>query len=68
MVLETILSVRAINPGLKIIAIAQREASYQLHTAKMFGADSVISKPAVRSIPSDAIREQIGGAGRFTDT
>lgn len=65
--LETILSVRAIYPGLKIIAVAENEAGYQLRTAKMFGADSVMSKPLMRSILRDAVREQIGGGGSITD-
>lgn len=62
--LETILSVRAIYPGLKIIAVAESGAGYQLRTAKLFGADSVMSKPLMRSILCAAVHDQIGGAGR----
>jgi len=64
--LETILSVRAVYPGLKIIAVVESEAGYQLRTAKLFGADSVMSKPLAPSILRDAVRDQIGGA--VTDT
>jgi CheY-like chemotaxis protein len=64
--LETILSVRAIYPGLKIIAVAESEADYQSRSAKMFGADSVMSKPLTRSTLRDAIRDQIDG-GSSTD-
>jgi CheY-like chemotaxis protein len=65
--LETILSIRAVYPGLKIIAVAESEAGYQLRTAKMFGADSVMSKPLMASILCDAVRDQIGGRGSTTD-
>jgi two-component system, cell cycle sensor histidine kinase and response regulator CckA len=58
--LETILSVRAVYPGLKIIAIAESEAGYQLRTAKVFGADAVMSKPLVGSLLRDVVRDQIG--------
>jgi two-component system, cell cycle sensor histidine kinase and response regulator CckA len=61
--LETILSVRAVYPGLKIIAIAESEGGYQLRTAKVFGADAVMSKPLVGSLLREVVREQIGGAG-----
>jgi two-component system, cell cycle sensor histidine kinase and response regulator CckA len=65
--LETILSVRAIYPGLKIIAVAENDAGSELRTAKLFGADSVISKPLVRSILCAAVHDQIGGAGRSAE-
>ena len=65
--LETILSIRAVYPSLKIIAVAESEAGYQLRTAKMFGADSVMSKPLMGSILCDAVRDQIGGRGSTTD-
>jgi CheY-like chemotaxis protein len=65
--LETILSVRAIYPGLKIIAVAESGANYQLRSAKLFGADSVMSKPLARSILCTAVRDQIGGAGKSAD-
>jgi CheY-like chemotaxis protein len=61
--LETILSVRAVYPGLKIIAIAESEAGYQLRTAKVFGADAVMSKPLVGLLLRDAVRGLIGGVG-----
>jgi CheY-like chemotaxis protein len=60
--LETILSVRAVYPGLKIIAIAEGKAGYQLRTAKLFGADAVMSKPLAHSLLRDVVRDQIGGA------
>jgi CheY-like chemotaxis protein len=61
--LETILSVRAVYPGLKIIAIAESEGGYQLRTAKVFGADAVMSKPLVGLLLREVVREQIGGLG-----
>jgi CheY-like chemotaxis protein len=61
--LETILSVRAVYPGLKIIAVAESEGGYQLRTARLFGADAVMSKPLVCSLLRDAVRDQIGGVG-----
>jgi CheY-like chemotaxis protein len=66
--LETILSVRAVYPGLKIIAVAESEAGYQLRTAKLFGADAVMSKPLTRSILRDAVRDQIGESDTATGT
>lgn len=60
--LETILSVRAVHPGLKIIAVGESEASYQVRTARLLGADAVMSKPLTRRILKEAVREQIGGA------
>lgn len=62
--LETILSVRAVHPGLKIIAVGESEAEalYQVRTARLLGADAVLSKPLTRRILKDAVREQIGGA------
>jgi CheY-like chemotaxis protein len=65
--LETILSIRAVYPALKIIAIAESEAGYQLRTAKMFGADSVMSKPVMGPILCDAVRDQIGGRDSAAD-
>jgi two-component system, cell cycle sensor histidine kinase and response regulator CckA len=65
--LETILSLRAIYPGLKIIAVAESDAGSELRTAKLFGADSVMSKPLMRSILCAAVYDQIGGAGSSTD-
>ncbi len=65
--LETILSIRAIYPGLKIIAVAESGAGYQLRSAKMFGADSVMSKPLMGSILRDAVHDQIGGGSSATD-
>ena len=65
--LETILSIRAVYPALKIIAVAESEAGYQLRTAKMFGADFVMSKPLMGSILCDAVRDQIGGRESTTD-
>ncbi len=59
--LETILAIRAIYPSLKIIAVAENGAGYQLRSAKMFGADTVMSKPLTHSTLRDAIRDQIGG-------
>jgi CheY-like chemotaxis protein len=61
--LETILSVRAVYPGLKIIAIADSHGGYQLRSAKLFGADAVMSKPLGGSLLRDAVRDQIGGGG-----
>ena len=66
--LETILSVRAIYPALKIIAVAESEAGYQLRTAKLFGADAVMSKPLTRSILRAAVRDQIGESDAATGT
>jgi len=65
--LETILSIRAVYPALKIIAVAESEAGYQLRTAKMFGADFVMSKPLMGSILCDAVRDQIGARGSTAD-
>jgi len=60
--LEKILSVRAIHPGLKIIAVSESSGVYQLRMAKLLGADSVMSRPLTRCVLCDAVREQIGGA------
>jgi DNA-binding response OmpR family regulator len=60
--LETILSVRAVHPGLKIIAVGDRPGGYQVRTAKLLGADAVMSKPLTRCVLCDTVREQIGGA------
>jgi CheY-like chemotaxis protein len=60
--LETIISVRAIHPNLKIIAVAEFPRVYQLRKAKLLGADSVMSRPLTRCVLCDAVREQIGGA------
>ena len=53
---------RAIYPGLKIIAVAENGAGSELRTAKLFGADSVMSKPLVGSTLCAAVHDQIGGA------
>jgi CheY-like chemotaxis protein len=59
--LDSILSVRAVHPGLKIIAVAESPAGHQLRTAKLLGADAVLSRPLTRGLLSAAVREQIGG-------
>jgi CheY-like chemotaxis protein len=60
--MEKILSVRAIHPDLKIIAVSESPGVYQLRMAKLLGADSVMSRPLTRCVLCDAVREQIGGA------
>jgi len=62
--LETILAVRAVHPGLKIIAVGDRPGGYQVRTAKLLGANAVMSKPLTRCVLCDAVREQIGAARR----
>jgi len=59
--LEVILSVRAVHPNLRIIAVAEKEMGYQLRVARLLGADSVISKPLTGEILCNAVHEQIGG-------
>jgi len=59
--LEIILSVRAVYPNLRIIAVAEKEMGYQLRAARLLGADSVISKPLTSEILCNAVRDQIGG-------
>lgn len=58
--LETILAVRAVYPGLKIIAVGESDGGYQLRTAKLFGADAVMSKPLVGALLRVVVRDQIG--------
>jgi two-component system, cell cycle sensor histidine kinase and response regulator CckA len=60
--LEKILSLRAIHPGLKIIAVSESPGVYLQRMAKLLGADSVMSRPLTRCVLCDAVREQIGEA------
>ena len=62
--LETILMVRAIHPGLKIIAVGDSPAGYQVRTARLLGADVVMSKPLAGCVLCDTVRQQVGGARR----
>jgi two-component system, cell cycle sensor histidine kinase and response regulator CckA len=60
--LEKILSMRAIHPRLKIIAVSESRGVYLQRMAKLLGADSVMSRPLTRCVLCDAVREQIGEA------
>lgn len=62
--LETILTVRAIHPALKIIAVGESDAGYQVRTAGLLGADAVMSKPLTDFGLWEAVRKQIGDARR----
>jgi len=62
--LETIKAVRKSHPLLRIIAMSEATAGYQLRAAKLLGADAVIAKPLTHGVLGDAVRETLGAQKR----